>query len=159
MDVLVDVPLGAPLPGGSLHGRPRPPLENVGDDYEAVLRSLLWNLRWLFENPDGALLDELYAPETADAESQRRDFALLEERGLRWADDGYRLLGVDVKCVLPNAVTLVVTDEQRDERLVDAEGEVLTIVPRGEPETSVVLLVRDELGRWRIASWVPLTSS
>ena len=37
------IDLSKPIPGGSLHGTPRPPLENTGTDYVAIFRSLTAN--------------------------------------------------------------------------------------------------------------------
>ncbi len=34
------IDLSKPIPGGSLHGTPRPPLENTGTDYVAIFKSL-----------------------------------------------------------------------------------------------------------------------
>src|SRR5207247_8795960 len=52
------IDLSKPIPGGSLHGTPRPPLENTGTDYVAIFKSLDGNLRWLSENPDPSVLPE-----------------------------------------------------------------------------------------------------
>ena len=60
------IDLSQPIPGGSLHGTPRPPLENTGDDYVAIFESLVANLRWLSENPDPALISEIFVPGTPD---------------------------------------------------------------------------------------------
>src|ERR671911_2797732 len=58
------IDLSKPIPGGSLHGTPRPPLENTGTDYVAIFKSLDANLRWLSENPDPGLISDLYVPGT-----------------------------------------------------------------------------------------------
>src|SRR5512132_1831057 len=58
------IDLSKPIPGGSLHGTPRPPLANTGTDYVAILKSITANFRWLTENPDVSLLQDLYAPGT-----------------------------------------------------------------------------------------------
>ena len=34
------IDLSKPIPGGSLHGTPRPPLQNTGTDYVAIFKSL-----------------------------------------------------------------------------------------------------------------------
>ncbi|HMF03566.1 MAG TPA: hypothetical protein VKH17_02040, partial [Acidimicrobiia bacterium] len=35
------IDLSRPIPGGFLHGTPRPPLENTGTDYVAILTSII----------------------------------------------------------------------------------------------------------------------
>ncbi len=51
---VVRIDLSKPIPGGSLHGTPRPTLENTGTDYVAIFKSLDAQLRWQSENPDVA---------------------------------------------------------------------------------------------------------
>src|SRR6266571_2238418 len=60
------IDLSQPIAGGSLHGKPRPPLENTGSDYVAILESIIANFRWLSENPDPTVISELYVPGTPD---------------------------------------------------------------------------------------------
>src|SRR5262245_663185 len=60
------IDLSRPIPGGSLHGTPRPPLENTGTDYVAIFKSLDAGIRWLAENPDPRLVSDLYVPGTAE---------------------------------------------------------------------------------------------
>src|SRR5712692_8959477 len=54
------IDLSKPIPGGSLHGTPRPALENTGTDYVAIFRSIDGSFRWLTENPDPAVIPDLY---------------------------------------------------------------------------------------------------
>ena len=53
------IDLSKPIPGGSLHGTPRPPLENTGTNYVAIFKSLIANQRWISENPDPALISDV----------------------------------------------------------------------------------------------------
>src|SRR5215207_6109770 len=116
------IDLSKPIPGGSLHGTPRPPLENTGTDYVAILTSITANFRWLTENPDVALLQDLYTPGTETFAFQESFFAALIQRGLRGADDGYRLVSAEVIDSKPQLVSLRVRDEFSFERVVDAQG-------------------------------------
>src|SRR5512132_563696 len=83
------IDLSKPIPGGSLHGTPRPPLENTGTDYVAILKSLLGNFRWLTENPGAAVVSYIYAPGTAEHDAGVRNVQYLVDRGWRAADDSY----------------------------------------------------------------------
>ena len=75
------IDLSKPIPGGSLHGTPRPPLENTGADYVAIFKSLDGNLRWLSENPDPSVLPELFVPGTAGHDARMPAYQYLTERG------------------------------------------------------------------------------
>ena len=155
------IDLSRPIPGGSLHGTPRPPLENTGTDYVAILTSITGNFRWLTENPDLALLPELYVQGTDTYDFQASFFSALAQRGLRGADEGYRLLSVDVVDARPDVVTLRVSDEFTFERVVDGKGNQ---VGEGRPrnpavKTWNVVLNSDSTGHWRVASWAEVADT
>ncbi len=150
------IDLSQPIPGGSLHGTPRPPLENTGDDYVAIFESLDGNLRWLYENPDTSVVSEIYVPGTAEHEAGVQNFQYLTDRGWRAADDGYRLVSVEVRDAQPGVATLRVVDEFASERVVDALGkQVGDTKQHSAPQDWIVTLVPDSAGRWRIADWAP----
>ncbi|MCZ7527915.1 MAG: hypothetical protein M5U14_16965 [Acidimicrobiia bacterium] len=145
--------LSRPLPAGSLHGIPRPRIVNTGDDHAAILASLILASRWIGENPDPSLLDEVYVPGTLPYEHKLAWQELLVERGYRWADAGYQVLSVEVLSVLPDAASLRLVDRHESERIVDASGQLVEEWPRGTPYAWTVVLVADRGGRWRIADW------
>jgi len=146
------IDLSQPIPGGSLHGTPRPPLENTGDDYIAIFESLTANFRWLTENPDPALLAEIYVPGTPGHDDRATFYADLVTNGYRWADEGYHLISVEVIDVQPGVVSLRVVDQLDEERLIDDSGQqVGEARPHGSPEEYMVLLALDDAGHWRIA--------
>jgi hypothetical protein len=149
------IDLSKPIPGGSLHGTPRPPLENTGTDYVAIFKSLDATVRWISENPDPALMSEVYVPGTQGHDSRVPAYQYLVDNGYRWADEGYQLLSVDVVDADGDVASLRVTDNLEFERVVDRAGnQVGNIRPR-DPATKewTVLLSRDGNGRWRIADW------
>ncbi len=115
------IDLSTPIPGGSLHGTPRPPLENTGSDYVAIFKSLDAGIRWLTENPDPSLVSDIYVPGTA--EHDERCAALSgssSTSGGDAADEGYRLLSVDVVDAQPQTVVPAGRRPIRRERVVDA---------------------------------------
>jgi hypothetical protein len=147
------IDLTKPIPGGSLHGTPRPALENTGTDYVAIFKSLTANFRWLTENPNPAVLSELFVPGTPPHDHRVGPYQYLVENRYRWADDGYQLLDVQVVDAQQDAVSLNVTEQLSFERLVDASGEQVGEVRRhGSPEAVTVLLGRATDGRWRVAN-------
>src|SRR5215210_6663811 len=147
------IDLGKPIPGGSLHGTPRPPLQNTGTDYVAIFKSLVGNLRWLSENPDVSLIPELFPPGTPGHDARVPAYQSLADRGYRFADEGYHLVSVDVVSVQPDAVSLRVVQQLDFERVVDGNGQqVGDVKPHGAPEETGALLARSD-GRWRISSW------
>jgi hypothetical protein len=148
------IDLSQPIPGGSLHGTPRPPLENTGDDYVAIFESLVANLRWISENPDPVLISDIYVPGTPAHDARIGAYEFLVSNGYRWADEGYYLLSVDVVDEQDALVSLSVTDQFEFERLVDSAGnQVGEVREHGVPETSTVLVSRAADGKWRIADW------
>jgi hypothetical protein len=147
------IDLSKPIPGGSLHGTPRPPLDNTGSDYVAIFKSLVGNFRWLSENPDVSLIPELFAPGTPGHDVRVPAYQSLADRGYRFADEGYHLISVGVVSMEPNAVSLRVVQQLDFERVVDANGQqVGDVKQHGPPEETGVLLAPSD-GRWLIASW------
>jgi hypothetical protein len=145
------IDLSKPIPGGSLHGTPRPPLENTGSDYAAITRSLIRNLRWISENPDPSFISEVFVPGTPGHDERAAAYRRLVDNGFRWADEGYRLISVDLVDAKPDAVSVRVTQELAFERIVDASGnQVGETRSHSGPETLNYLLALSD-GRWRIA--------
>jgi hypothetical protein len=145
------IDLSRPIPGGSLHGTPRPPLENTGTDYVAITRSLIGNLRWISENPDPSLISTVFVPGTPGHDERAAAYRYLVESGYRWADEGYRLISVDVVDVKPDVVSIRLTQELAFERIVDAAGnQVGQIRPHAGPQTLNYVLALSDAG-WRIA--------
>jgi len=151
------IDLSKPIPGGSLHGTPRPPLENTGTDYVAIFKSLIANQRWISENPDPALISDVYAPGTPGHDTRVQAYQYLVANGYRWADEGFRLLSVDVIDAKADLVSLRVTDGLEFERIVDAAGNQVGNTRPRNPATQdrTTLLSRDGTGRWRIADVSP----
>jgi hypothetical protein len=151
------IDLSKPIPGGSLHGTPRPPLENTGNDYAAIFKSLIANQRWISENPDPALISDVYVPGTPGHDARVQAYQYLVDNGYRWADEGFQLLSVDVIDAKADVVSLRVTDGLEFERIVDAAGsQVGNTRPRNPAEqVRTTVLSRDGTGRWRIADVSP----
>ncbi|HMF04847.1 MAG TPA: hypothetical protein VKH17_08545, partial [Acidimicrobiia bacterium] len=135
------------------HGTPRPPLENTGTDYVAITRSLIANLRWISENPDPALIADIFVPGTPGHDERAAAYQELVDKGYRWADEGYQLLDVHVADARDDAVSLNVVESVEFERLVDASGrQVGEVRPHGAPESVSVVLSRGGDSKWRVAS-------
>jgi hypothetical protein len=150
------IDLSKPIPGGSLHGTPRPPLENTGTDYVAIFSSLDGTLRWLTENPDPSVVSEIYVPGTAEHDAGVQNFQYLVDRSWRAADEGYRVLSIDVIDARAEAVSLRVVDQFDVERVVDENGQrVGDGRVHSGPNTWSLLLTPDGAGHWKIADWSP----
>jgi hypothetical protein len=146
------IDLSKPIPGGSLHGTPRPPLENTGDDYVAIFESLVANLRWISENPDPALIADVFVPGTPGHDERVPAYQYLVENGYRFADEGYHLVSVDIVDTKSGVVSLRAVQQLEFERVVDSAGQqVGDTRAHGEPETLDFLLSQDPSGKWRIA--------
>jgi hypothetical protein len=151
------IDLSKPIPGGSLHGTPRPPLENTGTDYALILTSLIGNFRWLTENPDVSVVSDIYAPGTAEHDAGVRNVQYLVDRGWRAADDAYFIVSVEAVDSRPDTVSMRMLDSMDIERVVDGAGQQ---VGEGRPrdpkvKTWSIVLSIDQTGHWRIADFAP----
>ncbi len=151
------IDLSKPIPGGSLHGTPRPPLENTGTDYLAITRSLIGNFRWLTENPDAALVSDLYVPGTAEHDAGVTNIQFLVDRGWRAADEAYFIVSIEAVNASAGAVSLRMSDSMDVERIVDSTGHQVGAGRPRNPKIKAwsVLLSSDDTGRWRIADFAP----
>jgi hypothetical protein len=147
------IDLSKPIPGGSLHGTPRPPLENTGSDYVAIFKSLDGNLRWLSENPDLSVIPQLFVPGTPGHDARVPGYQYLTDNGYRFADEGYHLISVDVVDVQPDAVSLRVVQQLAFERVVDRNGQQIGELKQHGPAENTNVLLAPSDGRWRVASW------
>jgi len=147
------IDLSKPIPGGSLHGTPRPPLENTGTDYAAIFKSLDVNLRWLSENPDLSVVSQLFVPGTLGHDARISGYQYLTDNGYRFADEGYHLISVDVVDVQSDAVSLRVVQQLAFERVVDSNGQQIGELKEHGPAESTNVLLAPSDGRWRVASW------
>jgi hypothetical protein len=150
------IDLSKPIPGGSLHGTPRPPLENTGTDYAAIFKSLIANQRWISENPDPRLISDVYVPGTAGHDARVSAYQYLVDNNYRWADEGFQLLSVDVIDARADVVSLRVSDSLEFERIVDVAGNQVGNVRTRDPATQERMIVLSSDGtRWRIADVSP----
>ena len=104
------IDLSKPIPGGSLHGTPRPPLENTGTDYVAIFvpdREPPMAQR----EPGPTLISEVFVPGTPVTTSEQPRTRYLVDNGYRWADEGYRFISVEVVDAKPDAVSVRVRRE------------------------------------------------
>ncbi len=85
-----------PLPTGSMRGAPRPPLINSGDDHLAIGLSLLLQVQWLSENPDPALVDEIWKEGEPLRDEELKRFTGLHQRGMWMPASNYRILSAKV---------------------------------------------------------------
>lgn len=151
------IDLSRPIPGGSLHGAPRPRLENTGDDYVAITKSLIANFRWLTENPDLRVISDLMVPGTPGYDARIPAYQFLLDNGYHWADEGYQIVSVEALDAKPDVVSLRVVDALEFERIQDESGRQVGELRIRSPKTKSwnVLLSRDHLGHWKISDWSP----
>ena len=84
---------------------PRPPLENTGTDYVAIFKSPIRNQRWISENPNPSPISDVSFRARRARQLRVSAYQYLVDNGYRWADEGYRLISVEVVSALPDAVT------------------------------------------------------
>src|SRR5262249_53744424 len=108
------------------------------------------------ENPDPALISDIYLEGSRIHDLQLDVFRRLAENGWRAADEGYRLVEITPLDVRPDVVALRVIDQFDFERIVDKSGsQVGEGRAHNGPVTWSVLLSVDSSGKWRIADWSP----
>jgi hypothetical protein len=136
---------------------PPPPLINTGTDYEAIYRSLSAYATWLLaHNPDESLVHEAFVVGSAIYDRASNDVRLASESRTRLVEEEQQL-GIEVVSVLPQAVSLRVTEDVSVQRLVDQHGSTVDERTFTQPLEWTALLQADTDGRWRIASVEPRT--
>ena len=132
-----------------------PPVPDTGDltDPEAVWTALLAYHNWAFRNPGDAELDRYLDPRCACADFIGDQIADLVANGWREDDEGIVLDRIDVNIQSSDGIVMDVYDRHVEQRIVDADGEVVEIVPeRGLARFAVTLVLDAEHG-WRIFDW------
>ena len=133
---------------------PAPVAGGIDPEWRRVVSGLLRAEFGFQTDPDRAELDTVFVADTPVfhelAEHNRR----LRSAGFRVSGDGPRLL--KVRAVNNGSpVTLAITVDHPERRLVDRDGRVLG-VRRGERREGMLWLVQDPSGRYRIAEAVDL---
>ncbi|MFN8036930.1 MAG: hypothetical protein U0V73_13425 [Acidimicrobiia bacterium] len=143
--------LVGPIPRGSLRGTPRPELHNTGTDYAAVFASLIYQFRWLTENPDGSLVSEIIAPGSRVDAGLGESIRWMEAHDQRSADAGYRLVSATVGGVTPDLVVLHTTEWFDFEDYVDATGRVVEHIPDERSFVRNWGITGDPVRGWKLA--------
>ena len=131
---------------------PPPELVNMGDDYEAIYRSLDAYDFWIdAHNPDPELVKNFAVEGTDQYETQLGDVETLLSTDARSYVIEPDAASVELIDQQENVVSLRVEYPQRYRVLVDRSGNVIdeaTVAPR----SLIVLMSADPLGTWRLSS-------
>lgn len=141
----------SPSPTATDDPDPMPELQNTGEDFDQIIRSIEEFRNWLYRNPDPDLAHEIYHEDCECMEEFRRRLQLLLDDGVRFEVSTTTVHDVSILDRDPEAVAVKVVDEGDPQVLVDAEtGEIVDRGSGWEPRAYRFLLVRVD-GSWRVA--------
>ncbi|HUH06476.1 MAG TPA: hypothetical protein VML96_01595 [Egibacteraceae bacterium] len=153
-------PTATPTPTPSVSvppgNEPPPPLELVGEDFEAIVRSFEAYRSWALSNPAPGLLRDIYHDDCPCME-QERLLAHYNEEGLRWIGEPLTVISVDVVDQShPNTVILrVVYEGPEPSFIINADGEILENVDPDPRFTEDDVFVReDSESPWQLIDFV-----
>jgi hypothetical protein len=130
---------------------PPPAVVERGSDYAAIARSIDAEHGWLLAHrPDPRLADTIYQPGTSSYLDFTRNLTALRARHETLVSIGQHCT-YTVVTVHPALVTLRVHEEIREDRVLDAHGRVVAVTRYDKPNDYVVVLIRGEGARWRLA--------
>ena len=127
------------------------PLDNQGEDFDQIIRSLVDRWNWLQQNPNAQLVSQIAERECPCYPIISRQLQELSEKRWRHSseDSGLQILSVKVFNRGKDIVSLEVRERRMAEIILDEEGHVIR---RGENQTARLryyLLRRGEDNRWR----------
>jgi hypothetical protein len=133
---------------------PPPELNNTGNDFEAIWRSMVEFRNWFYAvDPDPRWLARIYEPSCKCYGGEVRLLNVLDRRGWRYDDQGERLLNVELlQRTAPDLVAIEVTDRHGPQVIVNESGEVVRRGAGWPPERRVIGLHRGGDGRWRVVT-------
>ncbi len=130
-----------PAPGLA-DGVPAPRVTDRGDDRVAIARSLVEYGRWLeWHDPDPALVDHAYAPNSALAKSMTKAVVELRSRRERIQEVDRSPLEFEVVSRLPNTVSFRLTEQLARLDLVGTNGRLVDHVG-ARTEHYIVIIMR-----------------
>jgi hypothetical protein len=130
---------------------PPPELNNTGNDFEAIWRSIEDYRVWLGRNPQPHLLKRIYHPDCPCYPKGIGVLQRLASRGLHYDDEGTRVVSVELADRPARHIALLrVVDQHGPQIIVNEAG---TVVRRGDgwaPTRWIFTLNKDENGYWRL---------
>jgi hypothetical protein len=130
---------------------PPPELNNTGNDFEAIWRSIAEYRLWLQKHPDRSLVGEIFARRCSCYRRERRLLGRLENKGWRFAGNGIETISVElIDRPAPHVAVIRVIDRQGAQTFVDENGEVVREGVGWKPTSWVFTLGKDVDGAWRL---------
>lgn len=129
-----------------------PAIVDTGEDFEAIVRSLIAFNDWIVAHPDPSMLVNTLDASCPCFASTQRNLSDLAVKG--WRYDGANRTEVQTvrpKRVAANVVDVFVVLEAEEARIVDLGGQVVDREPAYPPTSYFYTLQRGAEGRWRIS--------
>jgi hypothetical protein len=132
---------------------PPPELENTGEDFNRIWRSINAYYVWLGRNPRPELLNEIFEKECKCYANNSSLLKTFKDRGWHYRDDGIQVVSVKLASRPgPTTVVLDVIDQQGAEIVVDRQGKVVKRGPGWKPTRQLFILRLHPDRRWRVSS-------
>ena len=129
----------------------------AGEDFDRIFREISKFEEYVYEHPDPALLPVIYDESANVLSNVRGQIENLRNRGYRYDDEGQVVHKVEVeKRSDASHVLLRVVTSHGEQRVVDAQGNVVQRGPGWEPRREQFLLEQGIDGKWRIQYYTNL---
>jgi hypothetical protein len=133
-------------------GPPNPP-KATGENWLAIMSDILTYRHSLYENPQPNLLDQIYDKRCPCYRREFQALTDLKRRGRRYSDEGVEVLKAQLLGRAkgrPSDVAVEVLLRTREQRLLDAAGDIVQRVKASGPANHDYELIQGADGRWRV---------
>lgn len=140
-----------------------PPLQNTGEDWDAIVRSIFGYQAWLFTHPRPELLENIMLPSYEDFDQHRLGLSNLATKGWRY-EPQFRPATVEVVRLhdrpRPDLAVVFVRSFHPPNRIVDPSGAVIVDSPGAGDAAVLWTLQREPSQRaeWRLARVTAFTA-
>ena len=131
-----------------------PVLQNTGQDFDSILKSLVAYREWLNQHPDPNLLTRIYERTCPCFDKQKAYLSRLREKGWRHIGSSNGLAFLEIRVAgrpSRDIVSLDVLERPMPTMIVDRNGRVVRRDEASKPRRNGYVLRRNSEGRWLIA--------
>lgn len=131
--------------------------DTTGDNLWAVMLEIEDLFNYLEGTPSGSgeeMLGMMYGQSYPDREMLLKGFDELAQNDWRYVDAGTETVAIDVDELAADEATVRVATRRGDQRIADAEGNVVKVYRGWDLDVLTYVLQRQTDGRWLIADFV-----
>ena len=132
--------------------KPNPP-KATGEDWLAIMSDIITYRHYLYEHPQPDLLANIYDKRCPCFAQERQALADLQRRGLRYTDQGMKVLSAKLlgrAAANQSIVAVEVVSQVPQQTLIDYAGKIVQQSPGSGPRKTAYQLLRSADGRYRV---------